>query len=140
MEVKGTLNPEGYLIITHPTKLWLKCPDLAGKRVKLTLKETSKRSTQQNSYYWGVVIELIHAELTSLGNEVDVQGVHEWLLMKFNYKEMVNESTGEVERIPQRSKTLSKSEFFDYVEKVRKFAAEFLNLYIPDPYEQLTAL
>ncbi|MCV5968741.1 hypothetical protein, partial [Lactococcus petauri] len=74
-----------------------------------------------------------------MGNEVDVQGVHEWLLMKFNYKELVNESTGEVERIPQRSKSLSKSEFFDYVEKVRKFAAEFLNLYIPDPDEQLKA-
>ena len=140
MEIKGTLNPEGYLIITHPTKLWLKCPDLAGKRVKLTLKETSKRSTQQNSYYWAVVIEMIYAEFLNLGHEIDRDGVHEWFLMKYNYKELVNEDSGQVERIPQRSKTLSKSEFFDYVEKVRKFAAEFLNLYIPDPDEQLKAL
>ena len=140
IEFSGTATNEGY-IVAHDPDIWLKVPHLAGKKLKITIQEVrARRSILQNRYYFGIVIDLICKELRNQGHDVDKKTTHEWLLSKFNYKELVNESTGEIEKIPQRSKELSKDEFFEYVEKCRRFAAELLSINIPDPGEQLKAV
>ncbi len=104
---------------------------------KVTIKHANKRSLQQNRYYFGVVVNMVQDGLTDLGHDISQEEVHEWLKSKFNYTEIVNESTGEYERIPRSTTALSKLDFCEYIEKIQRFASEFLNIVIPNPGEQV---
>lgn len=95
------------------------------------------RSDVQNAYYWGVVVAMISERLRELGHEVDRDLTHEFLKGRFLYSELTDPSTGEVMRIPKKTSELATSEFMDYLEHVKQFAAETLDIYIPDPNEQL---
>jgi hypothetical protein len=62
--------------------------------------------------------------------------VHEFLKSNFNFTEMVNEQTGEVLRVPKSTSLLAGSEFWELIDKVGRFAAEYLGEVIPMPGEQ----
>lgn len=104
-----------------------------GKTVEITLKKArSKRSTPQNRFYWGAIIPIIQQGFKDLGTLLDKDETHYFLRERYNYKEIVNENTGESVKIPQSTTTLTKSEFSEYVEKIAQFGAEFLNVIIPE--------
>jgi len=42
-----------------------------------------------------------------------------------------------VMKIPRKTSELATEEFMEYIEHVKQFAAETLDIYIPDPNEQL---
>ena len=108
-------------------------------RVKITVeKARSKRSVNQNAYFHGVVIPMIASKLIDMGfNEAKSK---DWTkdFIKYNclLKEAVSEKTGEVIKSLGRTSGLTKSEFMDFVSEVQQWAAEKLDLYIPDPNEQ----
>jgi hypothetical protein len=109
-----------------------------GKEVEIVLKKArSKRSDLQNRYYWGCVVEIVRQALKELGHRLDKDEVHYFLREKFNYKELVNESTGESLKLPSSTTTLTKTEFAEYIERIAQWSAEFLNVAIPEPNEQL---
>jgi hypothetical protein len=89
----------------------------------------------QNRYYWGVIVDLIHRQLVSDGWEVSKEDVHEMLKVKFAIKEIFNEATGEVMQSIRSTTEMSTTEFDSYNEDCKKWAAETLDLYIPDPNE-----
>lgn len=95
------------------------------------------RSEMQNAYYWGVVVAMIADRLRELGHDVDRDLAHEFLKGRFLYSELTDPNTGEVMKIPRKTSELATGEFMDYLEHVKQFAAETLDLYIPDPNEQL---
>ena len=95
------------------------------------------RSDVQNAYYWGVVIAMIVERLRELGHDVDRDLAHEFLKGRFLYSELTDPNSGEVMKIPRKTSELATGEFMDYLEHVKQFAAETLDLYIPDPNEQL---
>lgn len=98
---------------------------LIGQRVEVIIrKPRTKRSDVQNSYYWGVVIELLSKELG-----YDKDEMHEILKYKF----LQSNAMG----MPYVKSTtkLSTGEFEEYLEKIRRWAAEFLNINIPLPNE-----
>ena len=98
---------------------------LEGKQIDLRLgKRRKPRSLPQNAYYWGVVIALF-AE--ALGYEPEE--LHDALKIKFLTRR------GESE-LPTVASTadLDTAEFTDYIERVRRLAAEH-GCYIPDPGE-----
>lgn len=95
------------------------------------------RSDVQNAYYWGVVVAMIVERLRELGHDVDRDLTHEFLKGRFLYSELTDPNTGEVMKIPRKTSELATGEFMDYLEHVKQFAAETLDLYIPDPNEQL---
>lgn len=105
---------------------------------ELKITKRSKRSLNQNRYYWGICVKMVHDGLKDLGHEVTLEETHDFLKAKFNYNEIVNESTGEVVSIPKSTTELSKTDFMEYIEKIQRFAAEFLNVVIPDPNTQLS--
>ena len=105
---------------------------------ELEIKKKNKRSLQQNAYWWGVVVAMVHEGLRDMGNDVSLQETHEFLKMKFNTKSIVNTIVGEVSEIPKSTTGLSKVEFNELIERVQQFAAEYLNLNIPSPNEQMT--
>jgi hypothetical protein len=97
----------------------------------------NKRSNQANRYYFGLVIPLIQKGIEDLGTELTKEECHEFLKAKFNYQEIVNEQTGEFVSIPRSTTTLNKEQFGEYISKIQQFAAEFLNIEIPDPSTQM---
>ncbi len=111
--------------------------ELPDGRYELKITRRNKRTLPQNRYYWGVCVALVHEGLKDMGHEVSIEDTHDFLRSKFNYKEIVNEVTGEVERIPMSTAEMTKEQFSNYVEKIQHFAAEFLSVTIPSPNEQL---
>ena len=98
---------------------------LIGQRVEVIIrKPRTKRSDVQNSYYWGVVIELLSKELG-----YDKDELHEILKYKF----LQSNAMG----MPYVKSTtkLSTGEFEEYLSKIKRWAAEFLHIVIPDPNE-----
>lgn len=105
---------------------------------KITISRTNRRSTPQNSYLWAVVYPAIRQAFYDLGHELSTDEVHEFLKGKFNSKSVTNEETGETVEVPMSTANLNKSDFSEYVERIQRFAAEFLGVTIPDPNTQLT--
>ena len=104
---------------------------LNGKKVFVIIdEERPKRSTEQNSYYWGVVLKILSDELGYTADEL-----HELLLAKF-YGTKELKAKGFTLSVPnKRSSKLNTKEFEEYLEKIRVFAQTDLNITIPLPNE-----
>lgn len=137
IEINGYIT-DGKLSLYHREYLdkWVKAnPDC---NVILTIDvKKKKRSTNQNSYYWACVVPLVRDGLNHLGNEFSLDDTHSFLKARFNYKEIVNEETGEIAQVPVSTTDLSTFAFNEYKEKIQRFSAEFLNITIPDPEHPL---
>ena len=101
---------------------------LRGQTVEITIEKRKKRRTDsQNSYYWGVVIKMI-ADTCGYRTSEEYAGIHSELKQKFLPK------TGRL-KIAKSTSLLNTAEFNQYIEDVRRWAAEELGIYIPDPNE-----
>lgn len=94
-------------------------------------KKKTKRSNDQNKYWWGVVVKLIADWLRSYGNDVTDNDVHEFLKMKYLGKREVTINGKPFERYRGTSE-LTTIEFADMIAKVQRDFAE-KGLIIPDP-------
>jgi hypothetical protein len=86
------------------------------------------RTDRQNKYYWSVVVDYIARQI----GETDKNAVHKSLAMQFIGYEQNMIGGVEFATVPSTA-NLSTVEFTEYIETVRRWAAEFLNLNIPDP-------
>lgn len=93
-------------------------------------KPRKERSTDQNKYYWGVVIDII-SDMTGFSP----QEAHDCMRMKF-LTSMVEVENASLPRAKSTTE-LTTVEFMDYVAQIQQFAAEFLGVYIPDPNEEM---
>jgi hypothetical protein len=107
-------------------------------RYQVEVSKLNKRSNQQNRYYFGVLVAMVQQGLNDIGTEVTKEETHEFLKARFNYTEIVNTETGEVMQVPRSTTDLSKEQFSEYKDKIQRWAAEWLNIVIPDPGELLT--
>jgi len=99
---------------------------LQGKEAYLTVaKVTKSRSGNQNRYYWGVVIDLLSKE-----TGYEREEMHEAMKMQFLKK---NDETRFA--IAKSSSSLSTAEFEDYMAQIRRWASQYLGLYIATPNE-----
>jgi hypothetical protein len=110
---------------------------LDGKRVVVSIEELKKkRSGQQNRYYFGVVVKLITDAFRDAGNMVNAENVHEFLKAEVGkLSQVLVTADGEVFRGPGSTAKLTTTEFSNYIEAVRAWAAEILDLQIPSPDE-----
>lgn len=106
-------------------------------RYLIEISGADKRSNPQNRYYFGLVVPLIQKGIKDLGTELTKDEVHEFLKARFNLSEVVNQETGEAISIPVSTTRLNKEQFGDYIDRIQAFASQFLNIYIPDPSEQM---
>lgn len=129
---------EGKLKITNRKGFDEDIVSLEGKRVWITIeKQKSKRSDQQNRYWWGVVIPIVKQGLKDAGFQdyKTAKSVHELLKYKFLKADSVSEHGEVLERI-KSSTELSKGEFMELISEVQQWSAEYLNTYIPEANEQ----
>jgi hypothetical protein len=98
---------------------------LLDKRVDVTIRETkSKRSNNQNAYYWSVVLPILG---DYFGYENDE--VHFALRNKFLKKGACDLETA------RSTTSLNTAEFEDYLEKIRRWAITEYNINVPLPNE-----
>lgn len=108
------------------------------KRVEIIVKFGSKRSNQQNAYYWGVIVELIRLGINDMqGENFTKEDIHEFLKNKFLQGEEIVNKEGEVIMIRKSTIDNTKTAQEEYHENCRRFAFEFLNIEIPLPNEQI---
>lgn len=116
----------GEIIWEKPDRRAYYLKGLGNRRIVEILKPPRKnRSLNENSYYWGVVIELISDETGMTAEEA-----HEAMKIMF-LKKRISEKIWTV----KSTSTLSTLEFEEYVENVKRFASMELNIIIPLPGE-----
>lgn len=87
------------------------------------------RTTNQNSYYWGVVLSMLAEHTGHTAEEM-----HEIFKGMFLPRKFVRVARRDVE-IRRSTTELSTEEFEDYQERIRAFAAQELGFRIPLPHE-----
>lgn len=95
------------------------------------------RSNQQNAYLWGIVYPAVLFGLQDAGWEItNEEQVHEYCKQAFAAREVINKDTGEVLSLPNSTARMQTAEFNVYVDKIKAFALEYLNITIPEPHEE----
>jgi hypothetical protein len=141
MKYTGQVNEEGILKISNRKQFDADLKEFAGKYVFVEVtRKKSKRSDNQNRYYWSGVIPMVRLGLKDLGYKLSIEDTHLFLRNKFLLEEMVN---GDGELIGSRVKStteLNKMQFGDYIGEIQQFSAEYLGVVIPDPETQTTLI
>lgn len=98
-----------------------------------------KRSTQQNRFYYGVIIPIVQNCLKEAGHIMTNESTHDLIKLKFLKETLfVNEDTGEViERIKSTTE-LSTSQFMDLLAEINNFTFEYFGVSLPSPNDDLT--
>lgn len=97
-------------------------------------KQRRGRTLNQNDWLWGCVYPILLDGLLDAGWEfTSVEQVHEFFKKQMAQDKVVNYSTGEIVEIPRSTATMDTQQFSMYVDALRTFAEEFLNVTIPDP-------
>lgn len=141
MKIKyfGKVNDEGRLRIFNKKVFFEDLKNLKGKDIELVIqKRTKRRSTEQNNYYWGCIVNvLIDAIKEEWGDIYSKEKAHLLLKANVNFKEKVNEGTGEIIRITKTTTTHNTIEQEEYHENCRRFIEEWFNVKVPLPNEQI---
>lgn len=98
--------------------------------------EAQLRSRKANAYYRGVVLKLMAEHSGHTTDELHDAMCEMFIPSEKKQIEFINEMTGEVVQVetdPRRSSKQSPTAFYDFVEQVRQWAREFLNVDTPDP-------
>lgn len=112
---------------------------LEGKQVVIELRQSRKRSNQQNRYYWGAVLPIIQYGMKQVGVTMSIEQVHD--LMKFKHLQTEYVTTdGEIINSIGSTTDLNPIEFSDYIDRIREWALEYLNIDIPEPNQQTTLI
>lgn len=112
--------------------------EFEGKDVIVTIEKIkSKRSEQQNKYYWACVIEDERACIKEQWGELwSKDDMHSFNKVYFFGDEKVIEATGEIVKVPKSSIT-TKSDFSEAIEKIKQFFLLQFNYRIREPNEEL---
>ena len=111
-----------------------------GKQIVIKIeKAKKKRSTQQNRFYFGVIIPIVQNCLKEAGHIMTNESTHDLIKLKFLKEALfVNEETGEViERIKSTTE-LSTSQFMDLLAEINNFTFEYFGVTLPSPNDDLT--
>ena len=119
---------KGKLTLDNPQRYLVHLSKFEGKRIEIVLrKRRSQRSDGQNRWYWGVCVEI-------LANHCgyDPEEMHEALKIKF-----LSDRTEDEKGLMRVGSTarLTTDEFIAYTNRVVRWAAESLYVYIPSPNE-----
>ena len=117
---------KGKVELYQPERYIVHLARLEGQNIELIVrKESRQRSGQQNRYYWGVVLAII-GETTGY----DTEQIHDAMKEKFASKRLDNGLM-----ITERTSKMDTVRFTQYIEDIKRWAAEFLSAYIPDAGE-----
>ncbi len=130
---------EGKMRLDNKQMLLDHVKELEGKRFGFELgEEENTRTARQNKFLWGVCYPLVVRALLERGEAgVNKDVVHKLLTEMFLEPQIVYVKTLNKVVTEYSSKRLTKRQFSDYWKLIQQWAAEQLQIYIPDPNEDL---
>ena len=139
MKFEGTLQiaESQYKILERA--MWQQfCADNPNTRCDITVKPIKRKSNPMRRYYFGVVVEMYRTEFRKLGHNLTKDDTHEFIktLCPSMNREIVL-PTGEILTRWQSiaDPSFSNTEFLTYIEELKQWAAENIDLIIPEPNE-----
>ena len=118
-----------------------------GKHIVITIeRKRKKRSNQQSRWYYGVAVELVRMRLRELGTILSKDDTHTLIKLaigKIDYDLIYQDIPsvhGEALNRMRSTTEFTTSEFMDFKAHIQQWAAETLDLQIPDPNEQLNLI
>jgi hypothetical protein len=110
-----------------------------GINITVTIaKRKKKRSTNQNSYYWAVIVPFWKQIFLDEWGEVYSQSqTHEFLKYNCNFVEKINKETGEIIRVSKSTTENSTTDQELMCKQARDLALEMFNIEIPLPNTQM---
>lgn len=97
-------------------------------------KQHKGRTLNQNDWLWGCVYPILLDGLLDAGWEfTSIEQVHEFFKKQMAQDKVVNFTTGEIVAIPKSTATMDTQQFSMYVDALRAYADDFLNVTIPEP-------
>ena len=110
-----------------------------GREIVITIeRKKKKRSSLQNAYYWGCLINMVRIGIKdATGHNSSIDEVHNYLSGKFHTTEIVNKTTGEIDVMPKSTTEDTTVQFEEYQLECRAWAKEWLGIDIPLPNEQI---
>jgi len=130
---KGTISKGKVKVNANQMQVDIPIYFTDGDNVDVIIRHSTKqRSTEQNRYYWGVVVPIVRRGLRDAGYAVTDKDTHlalkhQFLSVDCNFGLHLTPSTTE----------LSTDEMNEYVENIRVWAWENLKVSIPEPGEQV---
>lgn len=126
----------GQLKIRHRRELEAWAKRLRDCEIVVTIaRKHATRSLHQNAYYWSVVVHLLSEHTGYTPDEI-----HEFLKMKFLPKKLaVTDRNGVIQDeyvIGGTTTRLNKVEFGEYILSIQQWAAETLDIDVPNPNEE----
>lgn len=111
-----------------------------GKDLLITFEKPKKqRSNNQNAYYFGVILSILQNCIKESWGEVwSKEKAHDFCKLQFNFIERVNESTGEVVKVPKSTTENTTTAQEEYQAEIRNFIKEWFNVDVPLPNEEIT--
>lgn len=97
-------------------------------------KQRKGRTLKQNDWLWGCVYPILLDGLLDAGWEfTSVEQVHEFFKKQIAQDKVVNYTTGEIVEIPMSTAIMDTQQFAMYIDALRAYAEDFLNVTIPEP-------
>lgn len=116
-------------------KFFFQCAQDGNYKVTIG-KVRDNRSNAQNNYLWGVVYPFIATGLREVGYpNITIDDAHDFCKHKFAQRNVVNHNTGEIINLPSSTAKMDVVQFSHYVDQIKAFAEEYLNIQIPQPNE-----
>ena len=113
--------------------------ELPEGRYRLTVEKYRKnKSNAQLGYLFAMVYPFVLKALNDAGWEItSLDQVDALCKDKFAATEIINRDSGEVIEIPGLKRDMTTVEFMTFVNAIRDWSSEYLNVYIPEPGQQL---
>ena len=139
MKVKINTTVKAGRMIRNRNELTSALNQFEGQEITLSIEKAKKvRSTQENRYYWGLVIPLIKAGLKdATGESCSAEQVADLMKTRFLMVDVYLGDSDVMTRIKSTTE-LSTVEMERYLQECRTFAQEYLGVTIPMPNEDLT--
>ena len=139
IRIEGWAHIEsGKLILDNPKKFQAEVKECVDCDVIVTIKKRGKRSTPQNSYYHAVIVECIRHRLIELGNRITHEECHNEIKRKFLPEPLADEHGQVIFEKAGSTTEMNKSEFSDFIERIREWAALTLGIDIPNADKSLS--
>lgn len=129
---------DGILYLENRKKFEAEIGQCQDCQVIITVKKRGKRSNPQNSYYHAVIVENIRHRLIELGHRITHEECHEEIKRKFLPEPLVDADGTIIFEKAGSTTDLNKSEFSEFVERIREWASINLDIDIPDADKTLS--
>ena len=101
-------------------------------------KYRRSKSNPQLRWLYGQVYPIVLKGLTDAGWEfTTIAEVDEYCKSMFASREVLNRHTGEIMAVPGLKRDMTTTDMMTYVDAIRDWASEYLNINIPEPEQQM---